>query len=185
MSSSAASGGICDCCSSEEERPRYVPAYDPSYGFHRTGWRPWNPEQLHWHPNVSQPVSGPTNSGPEPTPSLAPAPTPIMPHWIPQPTAPPPSLVPPQPSLESQQFPAMPQSPMTRPPLSEDSAAEIPSTPPPLPTSQFEREARPVVGKLPMLFVGHSTLKPPKPATQPNAVPSQANPYGDYRQTQP
>ncbi len=159
--SGSAHAGICDCCQ-DEKRPQYVPVCDPYFGFHRTGWRPWNPSVSHWHPNethltgaeaavINEPV-GPTN----------PTPPPALPDWVPHSTPGHAPILPPLPNGPSEFAPA----------------------PAPLPTSHSQPQ-RPAVDGIPVLYVGHSTLKPPQAPPTPNIIPPPANPYGDYRQTQP
>lgn len=154
------SAGICEYCQ-EEKRPQYIPVCEPSYGFHRTGWRAWDPRNLHWHPqeHPSGVLESPSTT--VPMPHLPPAPVPGLPNW----TVPAPSF-----PVLPQQVPPLP----TAPP-------EFAPTPSPISTSKTEHEPRPVFNGIPVRFVGHSTLKPP----QPTPITAPANPYGDYRKTQP
>ena len=160
--SGAAQAGICDCCQ-DEKRPQYVPICDPYYGFHRTGWRPWNPQTLHWHPNSGGAQVEAINGPMEPMNST---PTPALPDWVPN------SI----PSSNPGHAPMLPPLP--------DGSSEFAPPPAPLPTSQTEPQSRSRLEGRPVLYVGHSTLKPPKAPQTPNVIRPPASPYGDYRQTQ-
>ena len=168
-----AHAGICDHCT-EEKRPRYIPVCDPCYGFHRTGWRPWNPENYHWHPGDTPVVDMRPEISNAPHPQMTPTPEPALPHWIPQ-------NVPHRSESAIESTPSLPPLP--------DESPELAPAPIPFPTSMAkpipiipQGVPNPITPEI--QFVGHSS--PTSSAFLPvaPAVHVPASPYNSYRRSQ-